>query len=97
MQKINELYIDYETRSKVDLPRVGVYKYVENEDFKVLPAAISVNHEEVVVYNLTKENLPKEIVDAIKDNKVKKYSFNAQFERIVSSKLLGMKLGEYLS
>lgn len=96
MQKINELYIDYETRSKVDLPRVGVYKYVEDEDFKVLLAAISINHEEVVIYDLTKENLPKEIIDAIKDNKVKKYSFNAQFERIVSSKLLGMKSGEYL-
>ena len=71
MQKINELYIGYETRSKADLPRVGVYKYIEDEDFKVLLEAISVNHEEVEVYDLTKENLPKEIIVTIKDNKEK--------------------------
>ena len=55
MQKINELYIDYETRSKVDLPRVGVYKYVEDEDFKVLLAVILVNHKEGIIYDFWKK------------------------------------------
>ena len=96
MNEIKELYIDYETRSKLDLPRVGVYKYVEDDDFKVLLAAISIDKGPVVVYDLTKEELPKTVVDAIKSEDTKKYSFNAQFERIVSSKLLGMKSGEYL-
>ena len=54
MQKIEELYINYETRYKANLPRVGVYNFVEDEDFKALLAVILVNHKEGIIYDFKK-------------------------------------------
>ena len=43
------------------------------------------------------EKLPKEILDALEDETVEKWSYNSQFERICLSRLLGYPAGNYLA
>lgn len=42
------------------------------------------------------ETIPPEVVDALMDEDVTKWAFNAQFERICLSKWLGLPAGQYL-
>ncbi|MGU8024643.1 DNA polymerase [Streptococcus suis] len=90
MKKLN---IDIETYSSVSLIKSGVYKYAESEDFTVLLFAYAVDDGEVHVIDLVKgENIPLEIVKVLEDDTVLKWAFNAQFERVCLSKMLGVKL-----
>lgn len=87
------IHIDIETYSSVDLAKSGVYRYVEATDFEVMLFAYSVDYGPVHVIDLaTGEQIPKEIEDAIFDEKVTKWAFNAQFERVCLSRHFGEKL-----
>ena len=95
---IKELVIDIETASSIDLTKSGVYRYTEAPDFEILLFGYSVDFGEVSVIDIKHgEKIPDEIVKAIVDQNVKKYAFNAQFERIALSKHLGYPQGSYLS
>ena len=89
---------DLETYSSVDLTKCGVYRYCESEDFEILLAAYSVDGGAVRVVDLAcGEKLPEEILDALEDETVEKWSYNSQFERICLSRLLGYPAGNYLA
>ena len=89
---------DLETYSSVDLTKCGVYRYCESEDFEILLAAYSIDGGAVQVTDLAcGEKLPQEILDALEDETVEKWSFNSQFERICLSRLLGYPAGDYLA
>ena len=89
---------DLETYSNVDLAKCGVYRYCESEDFEILLAAYSVDGGAVRVVDLAcGEKLPEEILDALEDETVEKWSYNSQFERICLSRLLGYPAGNYLA
>lgn len=91
------LSIDIETFSSVNLAKSGVYKYAESEDFQVLLFAYAWQGEGVQVVDLARgESLPQEIQEALTDPKVEKWAFNANFERICLSSLLGYRTGVYL-
>lgn len=88
-----QISIDIETFSKTDLSKSGVYKYCEDPDFQLLLFGYSVVGGPVLVVDLTKgDRIPEEILKALEDEKVIKWAFNAQFERICLSKHLGKKL-----
>lgn len=90
---IKSLNIDIETFSSVDLSKAGVYKYAQSEDFEVLLFAYSVNHGAVEVVDLAQgELLSKEVISALQDDRVKKWAFNANFERVCLSSYLGQSL-----
>ncbi|MBS4761205.1 DNA polymerase [Carnobacteriaceae bacterium zg-ZUI252] len=90
MRKLN---IDIESFSSVNLTKSGVYKYAESEDFDVLLFAYAVDDGDVQVVDLARgETIPQEIIDAIKDDTVLKWAFNAQFERVCLSRYLGVHL-----
>lgn len=94
---MKNLEIDIETFSSVNLSKAGVYRYVESPDFEVLLFGYSVDGEEVKVIDLAcGERIPQEIQDALEDDSVTKWAFNAQFERICLSKFLGYEHGTYL-
>ena len=89
---------DLETYSSVDLAKCGVYRYCESEDFEILLAAYSVDGGAVRVVDLARgEKLPEEILDALEDETVEKWSYNSQFERICLSRFLGYPAGNYLA
>ena len=98
MNAINELSIDLETYSDVDIKKCGVYKYAESENFEILLFAVSVNNGPVKVYDLASgQTIPKLILDALTDDTVIKWAFNATFERICLSWYLKRNYPEYFS
>ncbi|RRN86004.1 hypothetical protein EID64_02255 [Streptococcus agalactiae] len=85
---IKELSIDLETYCEVDLRKSGVYSYAEDDSFEILLLAVSVDNGPVTVYDLTKENLPDQILQALVNDSIIKWAFNASFERICLSNWL---------
>lgn len=85
---IKELSIDLETYCEVDLRKSGVYHYAEDDSFEILLLAVSVDNGPVTVYDLTKENLPNQILQALVNDSIIKWAFNASFERICLSNWL---------
>lgn len=92
------LSIDIETYSDVQLPKTGVYRYCESDNFEILLFAYSVDSQPVQVVDLAcGESIPEEIIAALEDDTVIKWAFNAAFERICLSRFLGYPAGTYLS
>ncbi|MDY2946204.1 MAG: DNA polymerase [Lachnospiraceae bacterium] len=86
MDKIRKLSIDLETYSPEELKKCGVYKYAENPEFEILLFGVSVNDSEVVVYDIACGiEPPDEILEALTDNSVEKWAYNASFERVCLS------------
>lgn len=86
---MQHLSIDIETYSSVNLQKAGVYKYAESPDFDILLFGYSVDGGAVHVIDLAcGEKIPTEIVDALSDESVTKWAFNAQFERVCLSNYL---------
>lgn len=91
------LSIDIETYSSVNLAKSGVYRYVESPDFEIILFGYSVDGGSVQVVDLAcGEKIPSEVIDALTDETVTKWAFNANFERVCLSRFLGMPTGEYL-
>lgn len=91
------LSIDIETFSSTPLSNCGVYKYAEAPDFEILLFSYSADGDPVQVIDLANgDKLPNEIMAALIDNKVTKWAFNANFERICLSRFLGLPTGTYL-
>ena len=92
------LSIDIETYSDVQLPKTGVYRYCESDNFEILLFAYSVDSQPVQVVDLAcGETIPEEIISALEDDTIIKWAFNAAFERICLSRFLGYPAGTYLS
>lgn len=90
MKRMN---IDIETYSEADLSKSGVYKYVDAPGFEVLLFGYSADGGPVKVISLAEgEELPQEIREALLDDTVLKFAFNAQFERVCLGKYLGVHL-----
>ena len=95
---MNNITLDIESFSSVDIGKSGVYRYAESPDFEILLFACSIDGQPVQVYDLAcGEKVPDEILKALTDEKVIKHSFNASFERICLSRYLGLPPGTYLS
>jgi len=86
---MESLSIDLETRSSVDIGKSGVYRYAEAEDFAILLFGYSVDGGAVQVIDLANgDRISKEILDALTDESVIKWAFNANFERVCLSHYL---------
>ncbi|MEG2396954.1 MAG: hypothetical protein RSB11_07970, partial [Oscillospiraceae bacterium] len=83
------LSIDIETYSNIDLSKCGVYRYTQAPDFEILLFGYSADGEGVKVVDIASgEKLPENILNALTDDTVIKWAFNAQFERICLSRYL---------
>ena len=86
---MKNLSIDIETYSSTDLSKCGVYKYTENFDFEILLFGYSVDGGEVQVVDLAQgEKIPAEIINALTNDNITKWAFNANFERVCLSAYL---------
>ena len=93
---MQELSIDLETYSDVDISKCGAYKYAESDNFEILLFGVSVDNEPVLVYDLTAgDEIPTEILAALSDDTVTKWAFNASFERVCLSNWLRKHHPEY--
>ena len=95
---IHTLSIDLETFSDVDLKKCGVYKYAESPDFEILLFGVSVDGGEVTVYDLASgATVPEDIIQALADDSVIKWAYNASFERVCLSVWLRRNYPQYFS
>ena len=86
------LSIDIETFSSANLSKTGVYRYVEAPDFEILLFGYSVDSGPVQVVDLAcGEEIPEDVLEALTDDSVIKWAFNAAFERICLSEYLKRK------
>lgn len=87
MKSIN---IDIESFSSVDLSKCGVYRYASSPDFEILLFGFSVDGGEVQVLDLAcGEEIPADIVEALSDDSIIKWSYNNNFERVCLSNYFG--------
>jgi DNA polymerase len=89
----HRLRVDIETRSRVDLNKSNVYRYVECPDFRILMAGWSLDGSptRVAVGWHEVKNIP-----GLWDDDVIKVAHNAPFERICFSRAAGLPTGQYL-
>jgi DNA polymerase len=83
---MNQLFIDIETYSDVDLKKCGIYRYVESDAFEILLFGYAVDDQPIKVIDLAAgEKLSDELIAVICNNAVTKWAHNASFERICLS------------
>lgn len=94
---MKDLSIDIETYSPVSLARSGVYRYSESPGFRILLIGFSIDSGPVQVLDADAgELIPAEVLAALADPGVIKHAFNASFERVCLSRLLGLPAGTFL-
>ena len=87
---MKSLGIDLETFSSVDLLKCGVYRYASSPDFEILLFGFSVDGGDVRVVDLAcGEEIPADIIEALSDDSVIKWSYNNNFERVCLSNYFG--------
>ena len=80
------LAIDLETYSELDIKKVGGYKYAEN--CELLLFGFAYDKDPVTVLDIVQaDKIPEELIQDVKDNRLIKTAYNAQFERTVLSNL----------
>lgn len=82
------LWVDLETRSRIDLAKTGVYRYVTCPDFRILMASWS-NDGDTIQTALEQEEISD--IPGLWDPKVEKVAHNAQFDRIALSAFWGIR------
>ena len=75
------LWIDFETRSRVDLPSAGSYNYAQSLTTDVLCMAYAFDDDDVQVWTPA-EPFPQKVLDAILSG-VQIRAHNAAFERLI--------------
>jgi DNA polymerase len=93
---IQNISIDIETYSDINLGSCGVYRYTESPDFEILLFGYAINGGTVQVVDLAGgETLTQEVMAAFTDEHVTKWAFNASFERICLSAWLRRYYPQY--
>lgn len=88
------LHLDYETKSELDLTAVGLHLYATHPSTKVLMAAYSFDDGPIYQWDATEEPMPDDLRDALLDDEVEKWAFNAAFERMITWHVLKL-IGAY--
>lgn len=84
------LGIDIETYSPVLLPKTGVYRYVNSDEFEILLFSYAYDDGPVHTVDLANgERLPDSVLADLENPGIIKVAYNAQFERVCLSKYLG--------
>lgn len=73
--------IDLETYSPVSLQKCGVHAYAADPEFEILLFGYAFDDGPVDVIDLTREEMPEDLKEAIFDPEILKTAFNAPFER----------------
>ena len=86
------LSIDIETYSETELLTSGVYAYSEDPSFEIMLFGYSCNGNSVTVIDMTRDEVPKFIINALTDPQILKTAYNANFERTCLSAYFGIDL-----
>ena len=87
--KIN---IDFETYSKLNVAKVGAYRYARDPSTGVICMSYSINNGEVMTWLPDYEDIPCQLECAIHDEDCTIHACNAEFEREILAEVLGLRL-----
>lgn len=88
-----KLHIDFETYCDLDLKKVGLDLYTRHESFEPIWVAWAVDDDEVQIHDLMRDDaLPDELMDALEDDDVLIWAFNAAFERLVLNRYYKLRI-----
>ena len=80
---MNDLYIDVETFSSVDIMTSGAYAYTESIDFEILILCYKINDQPIKTVDLASgEKMSPNFISMLLDPTFKKHAHNAAFERL---------------
>lgn len=85
--EVKKLYIDFETRSRVDLRTTGTYKYAQDPSTEVILVSYACDAGPVQ----TREVVTPELRALIANSKVCKIAHNAEFDMCVARYVLGIE------
>lgn len=85
------LHLDYETASDVDLTKVGLDVYSAHPSTRVLMASYRIDGGRLQFWEAHQSRTPGELKEALEDSDVEKWGFNAQFERVISRRVLKVR------
>lgn len=96
-----EFHLDYETRSKADLTKVGAYRYAEDKSTQILMAAIATKNEGPFLWvnpehetsALRSDPRAFNLLARIGNPEAVVYAHNAEFERAISRSRLLRDIG----
>lgn len=88
---MTRLVLDYETFSEVDLRTKGLDLYTAHPSARVLMCAYAFDDGPITLWEAHKGPLPADLREALLDPAVERWAFNAQFERVVTRRMLGLK------
>src|SRR6185312_30849 len=87
----DQLHLDFETRSEIELDERGLDNYARHPSTQILMMAWAINDGRVHLWQPHKDGpMPAEAREALEDPFVCKFAWNAGFERAVLHRLLGM-------
>ena len=89
---VHVLHRDYETRSRLDLKRVGAFKYAADPSTEVLCCAYAVDDGPVQLWKRG-DPMPPEFIEAEANPSWWAAAHNAQFEMAIEQYLLAPRLG----
>lgn len=86
------LSLDYETQSKIDLPKHGVYRYAMDPSTKILCAKYRFNDEDTIrQWVPAEEPMPQDFRDHIEGGGLV-VAYNATFERLITKHVAGLEV-----
>lgn len=95
---MHTISLDLETYSPTNLASSGVYRYAEDEAFRILLFGYSIDGAPAQVIDLARgEPIRPEILQVLTDSAVTKSAFNAAFERVCLSAYLRRHYPDLLS
>lgn len=86
------LELDWETKSDLDLLKVGLDVYARHPSTRVLMGCYSLDEGPWKHWQAHLEPIPQELVDALEDTHCEKWAFNAQFERVIAKLVLKLNV-----
>lgn len=94
---MKHLHVDIETYCDLDVSDVGVYRYAEDDSFKIILFAYSFDGEPVTVIDCSNdeypgESIPARVWKALTDPSILKIAHNANFEYVCIETFYGVGL-----
>ena len=87
---VEQVNIDVETYSELDLKKVGAAKYSRHESTECLIFSYSINKNTVKTWIPANGPIPRDLDSALWNNHVAVKAFNAEFERNILENVLGI-------
>lgn len=84
------LHLDYESKSEIDLKTAGFDRYSADSSTEIMMMAWAFDNDDPVLWEKGRP-FPKDVRRALEAPDVEKWAFNAQFERVMTKRKLGIE------